>query len=303
MLTKDLPDRRLAPRPRVHSNALIRVLPLPWQSIRVLRATNLPPDARTKAAGHRVRMALAATALSRRHDPGCRATGRAMRAALRRPDPAVREWIRRVEKRRGEVAGLRGVRTPDEMGVYDIALAVQWMSVPPILGRLLLEVVRELRPASCLEIGTGLGISGAYVGAGLELVSNGRLVSVDIDPRPAAIATEGFVSLGLERVRTVAGPPDTTLPAALDSCQEIDFAFIDADHRASSTIETLTTVEPRLSADAVVVLDDVSSAWGGMEDAWAAILTRPRIRSGIRLGRFGFLFCGDHHARIQAARS
>ncbi len=237
-------------------------------------------------------MLLAAPSLAVRRDPEARAAARALSAtALRRPDEAERAWIGRVENRRAEVAALRGVRTPDEMGVYDIALAVQWMSVPPVLGRLLLALVRRLEPRACLEIGTGFGISAAYIGAGLELSSRGTLLTVDVDPRPVAIATEGFRSLGLENVTAIAGPPDETLATAIERCGEVEFAFIDADHRASSTIETLAALEPRLAPGAVLVLDDVSSTWSGMRDAWSAILSRPRFQYGVRLGRFGVIFC------------
>jgi predicted O-methyltransferase YrrM len=237
-------------------------------------------------------MLAAGLALARRPGPAERAVGGAMRAAaFRSPDAEERRWIEAIEDRRAAVAALRGVRTPDEVGVYDIALAVQWMSVPPVLGRLLLQLVRRLRPAMCLEVGTGFGISAAYIGAGLELSSAGRLVSVDVDPRPVAIAREGFRELGLERVSASAGPPSEGLAEALEECGDVQFAFVDADHRTASTMRTMSALEPRLAAGAVVVLDDVSSAWRGMEDAWTAIRSSPRLRSGLRLGRFGIVFC------------
>lgn len=229
---------------------------------------------------------------------GADSRSRAIAAALRttalgRLPREERDWAARIEARRAEVADLHGRRTPDQVGVFDIRLAVQWMSVPPVLGRLLMRLVRELAPASCLELGTGFGISGAYQAAALGLNRAGRLVSVDVDPRPAAIAAEGFAVLGLDRAAVRTGAGDQVLADALAEAEPVDFAFVDADHREGATVEALATIGPRLSPGAVIVFDDVATSWAGMARAWSRIEADPRISRTRHLGRFGIAMMRD----------
>ena len=42
-----------------------------------------------------------------------------------------------------------------------------------------MRLVRELRPHSCLELGTGVGVSAGYQAAAMELNGVGRLLTLD----------------------------------------------------------------------------------------------------------------------------
>jgi predicted O-methyltransferase YrrM len=242
----------------------------------------IAPDAAAKTAVHRLRMATAARRLGADRREGAIAAALRVTALNRVPAPE-RDWAARIERRRADVAGLSGRRTPEETGVFDIALAVRWMSVPPVLGRLLLRLVCELRPRSIFELGTGFGISTAYMAAGLALNGSGRLVSVDLDQRPAAIAAEGLAALELGNVSLMPGEVDPGLAEA----DPINLAFLDADHREQPTIDALELVQPRLAPAAVIVFDDVGSLWPGMNSAWRRIAARPELRGAHRVGRFG----------------
>jgi predicted O-methyltransferase YrrM len=200
-----------------------------------------------------------------------------------------REWSRRIEDRRRHVASLDGTMTPDEVGVFEIARSVRWMSVPPVLGRLLMRLVRELAPRSCLELGTGFGLSAAYQGAALELNGAGRLVTIDVDPRPAAVAADVIADLGIDRVEVRAGADGDLLEQALAELEPIEFAFVDADHRGVATIETFGLLAGRLAPGAVLVLDDVAGRWEGMTGAWDAIRSRADVGWSRHLGRLGIV--------------
>jgi predicted O-methyltransferase YrrM len=204
-----------------------------------------------------------------------------------------REWSRRIEAGRRRVASLDGTMTPDEVGVFGIARSVRWMSVPPVLGRLLMRLVRERAPRSCLELGTGFGLSAAYQGAGLELNGAGRLVTIDVDPRPAAVAADLIADLGLDRVEVRAGTDADLLVQALAELEPIEFAFIDADHRGAATVETFELLVARLAPGALLVLDDVAARWEGMTRAWDAIRSRDDVGWSRRLGRLGIVVIGD----------
>src|SRR5215218_306872 len=131
----------------------------------------------------RLRMASRIPRLARRDDPSSRALARTLRSVATRRFPAEEgEWIARIEARRRELGSERGLAGTGFLpGLEDkpVAELNQWISLPPVWGLFLMRLVRELRPRSCLELGTGLGISGAYQAASLELNRAGELTTLD----------------------------------------------------------------------------------------------------------------------------
>jgi predicted O-methyltransferase YrrM len=234
----------------------------------------------------------------RRH-PTSRALARTLlTSALGRLPVEEREWIDRVEARRRELAddrtvvplGLEGNQQAAPGGGDDsapISAIAGFLSIPPRWGRFLLRLVRELAPQSCLELGTGLGISTAYQAAALELNGSGRLTTLESAPNYAAIAEHGLSALGLAaRARVEVGPIDDTLPDILARAAPIDFAYLDADHTEEATVRHFDAVLPHLSAGAIVVLDDISFT-SEMWNAWIAIGRRDRVSTSLALNRMG----------------
>ena len=94
-------------------------------------------------------------------------------------------------------------------------------------GQLLALFVRMVGAKSILEIGT----LGAYstIWMARELPENGRLVTLEADPRHAQVARENIQLAGLaERVTLHEGPALDSL-AKLESDAPFDLIFIDAD--------------------------------------------------------------------------
>ncbi|HGH3373191.1 TPA: O-methyltransferase [Kluyvera cryocrescens] len=94
-------------------------------------------------------------------------------------------------------------------------------------GQLLALFVRMVGAKSILEIGT----LGAYstIWMARELPENGRLVTLEADPRHAQVARENIQLAGLaERVTLLEGPALDSL-AKLESDAPFDLIFIDAD--------------------------------------------------------------------------
>ncbi len=236
----------------------------------------IAPDSGIVALAHRARMASAVPFLARRRDPVTRAVATALRdAALGWVPAEERAWIDRIEAGRRRIA--EGLEIPE---------AVRWMSLPPVWGRFLIRLVRELQPRSALELGTGFGLSTAYQAAAMELSGRGRIVSFDVDDM-LAIAGPGLASIGLDgRAELVGGPIDETLPARLAGIEAIDYALVDHDHTEAGTLAAFDELLPRLVPGAVVVLDDIS--WTDeMRGAWAAIEERDGVASTIGLRRLG----------------
>lgn len=240
--------------------------------------------------------------LAGRRDRTSRALFRALwTTALRRAPSGERAWLERIEARRRELAReevavaadfpyaanpvpgwAEGVNRPAPLWAVSAL-----MSVPARLGRLQMRLVRELEPRSCLELGTGVGISAAYQAAALELNGRGTLTTVDAARRWSAVAAEGISRLGLsDRVEVLVGPIRDTLPATLERMSPIDYAFIDAEHTEAAMIAQFEMLLPRTAPGGVLMFDDIDFS-AEMQRGWRAIHQDDRLAFAISLGRVG----------------
>ena len=222
-----------------------------------------------------------------------------MTAAFGRLSTQERAWIARIEARRRELASSRALIRPriaagrsadaNEAPEGPIPLAASmWLSLPRVWCVFLMRLIRELAPRSCLELGTGFGISSAYQAAALELNGAGALRTLEGAAAFAEVAERGLATLGLtERVEVRVGPIGDTLGEALEDAGPVEFAFLDADHREHPTLEHFNAILPHLSEGAVVVLDDINWGAEGMPRAWRAIRSHGRISVALGLRRVG----------------
>ena len=162
-------------------------------------------------------------------------------------------------------------------------------------AELMFKLVRILKPLSCIELGSCVGISAAYQGFGLKLNGKGHLTTLEGSPEVANIAKETVESLGLNNTSVVIGPFHETLKDVLESSKPVDFLFNDGHHDHDAVIEYFNTAIPYLADDAVVVFDDID--WSsGMKKAWQEIENDKRVVTSIDLGAIGIVLIGDGSA-------
>ncbi|MHC4591152.1 MAG: O-methyltransferase, partial [Planctomycetota bacterium] len=156
----------------------------------------------------------------------------------------------------------------------------------PFWAFLQFRLVRALRPASCLELGTAVGISGAYQAAALELNGHGRLFTIEGAPKVASVAEENFRKLGLARVSVRVGRFRNVLADVLAECSPLDYAFIDGHHEEHATIRYFRQVLPCLQPKAVLLFHDIS--WSdGMRRAWRTTRSSKEVRCAVGLPNLG----------------
>lgn len=149
--------------------------------------------------------------------------------------------------------------------------------------RFLHTLVRRLAPARVVEMGTAIGISAAYMAAGLP--SGGRLWTVDQREASARHARRLFDRLGLP-AETVTGTFDDVLEDVLERAAPVDLLFVDGHHQEAATLRYTDRARPHLSARAVVVFDDVR--WSeGMQRAWSTIRSQPRWTASVDFDMWG----------------
>lgn len=115
-------------------------------------------------------------------------------------------WVSRIEARRASLRDSReqihfvdfGAGTPESNrttqqmrnGVDNRASvsSIANASKSPFWTLFLFKLLRKIQPASCVELGSCVGISGSYLGAALHLNRRGRLVTIEGSPAIARLA-------------------------------------------------------------------------------------------------------------------
>jgi predicted O-methyltransferase YrrM len=103
------------------------------------------------------------------------------------------------------------------------------INVSPMQGKLLHLLARTHGSRNILEIGTLAGYSTIWLARALP--AGGRLVTLELDPRHAAVARENFARAGLEQVieLRVGAALDTLARLGEEGRGPFDLVFIDAD--------------------------------------------------------------------------
>lgn len=229
-----------------------------------------------------------------------------------RLEPAAQQWISKIESVRHDTnnstqvvevpdygaGGPKDTRSDDEMKKGRICTEIVGQaclnySKEPLWAELLFQIIRQLKPASCIEMGACLGISGGYQAAALELNGSGRLVTMEGAPSFAQIAAKNLQSLGLgHRAKVVVGRFHDTLVGVLVETKPVDYCFIDGHHDEAATIEYFERVLPCLAPRAVLLFDDIR--WSpGMLRAWMKICSDSRVRVSFDLGKIGICLTGS----------
>lgn len=245
--------------------------------------------------------------LQRDPEPAARAVGAALTAAaLDTLHDDERRWVDDIEALRAELevseepldtalVNRRGEQRPWTLGEV-----CRRRSKKRPWGVFLLALARTLGPERCVELGTCLGISSAYLGAGLRLAGGGRLVTLEGAPALAERARKHLAALGLADVEVETGLFADTLDAALTRCSPVDLAFVDGHHQEEPTLDYFERIASVVGERAVVVFDDIR--WSeGMERAWAALTADPRVHVAVDLTSVGVCVVGppgDQPARV-----
>lgn len=159
-------------------------------------------------------------------------------------------------------------------------------SKPPFWAMFLFKLVKHLKPSTCVELGTCVGISAAYQTSALELNEKGHLFTLEGATQIADVAKHTLANLKLARATVVTGPFHQTLIDVLSNNKPIDYFFNDGHHDHDAVLAYLDQSAPFLAENAVIVFDDI--AWSkGMSDAWQSIQNDQRVRASVDLGVIG----------------
>ncbi|GAB3767050.1 O-methyltransferase [Microlunatus parietis] len=135
-----------------------------------------------------------------------------------RTAPSAASWMFAEDFAAESDAATKARQEAEDLGVKPVS--------PGTAGALTL-LARLVRASHVVEIGTGSGVSGLALYAGM--VPDGILTSVDIEPEHQRIARQAFTEVGIEsrRIRLIAGAALSVLPRLSDGAY--DLVFVDGD--------------------------------------------------------------------------
>lgn len=154
------------------------------------------------------------------------------------------------------------------------------IAVSPALGQLLGVLVRAVGARRVLEIGTLGGYSTIWMGRALP--AGGHLLSLELDPAHAAVATANLARAGLADVATV------QVGAAAESLRRLaelgedryDLVFLDADKTGYP--EYLELILPLVRKGSLIIADNVVRK-GAVADAASTDANDQAIRRYLEL--------------------
>ncbi|WP_442796195.1 O-methyltransferase [Pelobium manganitolerans] len=157
---------------------------------------------------------------------------------------------------------------------------------PKKLAQLLYRLAKEFNPKQILELGTCLGLTSAYFAKALP---QAKVVTMEGCPQTAQIAQENWQKLGINNVEVIVGNFDETLAPFIAQQQNLDFVFIDGNHRKEATLNYFNLCLPKVHEHSVLVFDDIY--WSkGMQQAWEQIKAHPQVSVSIDLFWIGLVF-------------
>lgn len=159
-------------------------------------------------------------------------------------------------------------------------------SKPVKYGRLLYRLSQYLTPRNSLELGTSLGLSAAYIALGNPET---RLTTIEGCPNISGIAKQNFETLNLQNINLITGRFDDVLPAITEKIGELNFVFIDGNHRKEPTLKYFEQCATKAVNGTCMVFDDIH--WSKeMEEAWAIIRQNKSVTLTIDLFFMGLVF-------------
>jgi predicted O-methyltransferase YrrM len=145
-----------------------------------------------------------------------------------------------------------------------------YANVPAIDGRMLRVLAESVNAKQVLEIGTSTGISGLWFLLALER-TGGRLTTLEIDPRRAALARGHFKRAGVDALVTLVEGDAHKNIARLQG--PVDVVFIDAEK--DGYVEYLKQVLPLVRPGGLILAHNVDM----VPDYVKAVNANPALES------------------------
>ncbi len=156
----------------------------------------------------------------------------------------------------------------------------------PRLAQLIYRLAKDNNPKSIIELGTCLGITTAYLS---KASPNADIITIEGCPETAKVAYNNFRELDLDNIELQVGNFDLLLPTVIAALPQLDFVYIDGNHRKDATLNYFKWCLPKVHEGSLLIFDDIY--WSkGMKDAWEEIKSNPQVTVTVDLFWIGLVY-------------
>lgn len=157
---------------------------------------------------------------------------------------------------------------------------------PKKYSQLIFRMAHYYKPQTMLELGTSLGITTAYLAFANP---KAYVITMEGAPEIAAIAQKNFEQLKLINIKIVKGRFEENLALLISKLKNIDFVFIDGNHRLEPTLNYFEQLLEIACPSSIFIFDDIH--WSAeMEQAWNEIKQHSSVTLTIDLFFIGIVF-------------
>jgi len=156
----------------------------------------------------------------------------------------------------------------------------------PRLAQLIYRLAQDNKPSNVLELGTCLGLTTAYLS---KACPDAKVLTIEGCPQTANVAAQNFKALRLHNIELQVGDFDELLPTVVAGQQQLDFVYIDGNHRKDATLNYFKWCLPKVHENSLLIFDDIY--WSkGMKEAWEEIKAHPQVTVTIDLFWIGLVY-------------
>jgi predicted O-methyltransferase YrrM len=156
----------------------------------------------------------------------------------------------------------------------------------PRLAQLIYRLAKDVNPANVIELGTCLGITTSYLS---KACPNAQVLTIEGCPETAKVADGNFKELELKNIELQVGNFDTLLPKVIEGKDQLDFVYIDGNHRKEATLNYFKWCLPKVHEGSLLIFDDIY--WSkGMKEAWEEIKSHPDVTVTVDLFWIGLVY-------------
>ena len=157
---------------------------------------------------------------------------------------------------------------------------------PKKYSQLLFRMIQFYNKKNILELGTSLGITTSYMAAAKN---NPFVTTMEGSQNIVAIAVQNFNALQINNINIIKGDFEKSLFPYLNVTGNIDFAFLDGNHRKTPTLQYFKQILQKSHENTFFVFDDIH--WSiEMEAAWEEIKAHEAVTLTIDLFFIGIVF-------------
>tara|TARA_Y100001968_G_C19350298_1_gene714286 strand:+ start:522 stop:1349 length:828 start_codon:yes stop_codon:yes gene_type:complete len=167
----------------------------------------------------------------------------------------------------------------------------------PLWAQFIFLIIKNIPEPNVFELGTNLGVSGAYILSALKTKRKSELVTMEGIPELCEIASKQFNYQGSEgQYEIIQGLYRDTFAKLVNGKKRFNILFIDGDHQKESTLEYFQKLKSMINMPAIIIFDDIN--WNyDMQCAWDSIKKDNDVNYSIDLFKLGIIIIDSEKSK------